>query len=503
MDLAVDSGVEMNLDELLQMASMPELCGETPVVESVTCDSRRVIADSLFVVIEGRSLDGGEFVADAISKGACAIAAKRRPREMGGLSFVKIDNPRKDYARLCAAHAGFPMAELDVIGVTGTNGKTTSTMMIEQMLKSAGRLPGLIGTIGNHVGVRQEEAKMTTPSPEDLYPLLREMRESGLDSVALEVSSHALDQDRLHGKGLTVAAFTTMARDHLDYHQTVEAYHQTKSRLLEHLCSGGSAVLNADAPECEKLQALVPIGCKALRYSLSGKPAEVRGEIISMDLTGMKMKIRVADESICCTTRIVGAHNAANILLACASVHALGVPLSAVAQGVEALAHIEGRFEVLDLNVDFDVLIDYAHSPDAFESTLGTLRALTRGRLLVLFGCGGAKDKGKRPEMGRIAEYLSDMVFLTDDNPRQENPDKIVMDIKAGMDEPQCVTYLPDRREAILHVLEVAQSGDVVLLAGKGHEKCQVIGEQIVAHSDRAVVDDWIAWRDGKQGKAP
>lgn len=493
----------MKLDELLRQAGLGVFEGEIPSIASVTCDSRRVLAGSLFVVINGRSACGSDFVADALDRGAVAIAAEERPEGTQSLPFVRLDDARRGYAALCAAHAGKPAEQLQLVGVTGTNGKTTSTMMIEQMLRHAGREPALIGTVKNVIAGRESAAAMTTPSAEDLHHFLARHVNGGGDCAALEVSSHALDQDRLHGIGLKVAAFTNMARDHLDYHEDVESYHATKRRLLEHLAPGGTAVINADAPEYEAVLASVPEGVRVLRYSLTGREVEVSARIEAMTLRGMELAITIEGRSLCASTRIVGAHNALNILVAVSCAHALGVADDAIVAAIDGLDQIDGRFEVLETNAGFDVLVDYAHSPDAFESMLGCLRALTAGRLRVLFGCGGDRDRGKRPEMGKIAEFLADHIVLTDDNPRSENPDKIAMEIKAGMQDPDKVTYIADRREAILHLLESAEAHDVLLLAGKGHERVQVMKDKEYPHVDREIVADWAAWKDGREGTAP
>ncbi len=493
----------MNLNELLRSAGLPEFESESPAIDFVTCDSRSVRPNSLFVVLAGSQVNGARYVQDALDNGAVALATSRPILHQTSIPTITLVDPRADYAKLCAAFYDHPALGLDVIGVTGTNGKTTSTFMIEEILKTANRRVGLIGTIHSQIGSRTETATMTTPGAEDLQRLLREMNDEGLDSVALEVSSHALDQDRLCGCPLQVAAFTSMARDHLDYHQDVAAYHAAKRRLLEYLSPGGWAVLNADAPECQLLETLVPEGCQTLRYSLSGNEAEVSAQILAMDLRGMTLEISIAGETATCATKIVGVHNAANILLASAVAWGLGTSLTDIVRGIESLNHVEGRFEVLELACDFDVLVDYAHAPDAFENMLGTLRALTGGELHVVFGCGGDRDSGKRPLMGRIAEIMADTIMLTDDNPRSENPDKIAMDIKSGMKQPERVSYVANRREAILHVLDNARAHDVVLLAGKGHEDCQVSAGEVYSHSDRLVAEEWSAWRSGKQGRAP
>ncbi len=504
MEVAPETEGHMPLNELLRRAGLAGIEGGTVSVSSVTSDSRRVKRGALFVALASTPVEAARHMDEARRRGAAAVACASDRVVPEGMPWIVLDHPRRDYGLLCAAVHGHPAGFLKIVGVTGTNGKTTSTMMVSSILNQTGLSCGLIGTVRNELGGLKEAATMTTPVAEDLQGMMAEMKNRSLQALALEVSSHGLDQERLAGTELAVAAFTNMARDHLDYHQTLEAYHRSKRRLLEYLAPDGTVILNGDAPEYPVIESLVPAGHRMLRYSLGDcQAAEVKGSILDMTLEGMELEINLEGQVLRCRTPIIGAHNAANILLAVAACHSLGVAGEDLVCGIDSLQQVEGRFEVLDVSAGFRVIVDYAHSPDAFETMLATLRALTPGRLHVLFGCGGERDQGKRAEMGRIASCLADHVMLTDDNPRGENPDRIVMDIKSGMDMGHSVPYIPDRREAILHVLDQAQDHDVVLLAGKGHEKEQILGDRVVEHVDREVVQDWAAFRDGRKGKAP
>ena len=495
------SAREVPLDELLVRASLSPV-GHELGIRSVVGDSRRVTPGALFVALPGATSDGLGFIDAAIADGAAAIAGPAGAPVVTRVPYVALSAPHRDFSRLSAAFHEFPAEAVDVVGVTGTNGKTTVSMLVRQLLEAVGTRCGLIGTIRNETGRRTETARMTTPPVDVLQELLGEMRDEGMGAAALEVSSHALDQERIASIPLAVAAVTRVTRDHLDYHGSLERYRETKLRILDHLRPGGHAILNADASDLETWVAAVPDGAKTVLYSFEGR-GTINGTIEEMTLRGMSLTVSTEDGALSCATSLIGPHNAENVLLAIAIARALGIDSQEIVAAVENLTAPPGRLESVPGTGGIEVLIDYAHSPDAFERVLGILRGLAAGRLVVLFGCGGDRDAGKRAEMGRIAELLADRVLLTDDNPRTESPERIVRDIRSGMRDPERAGYVPDRREAILAALDEAEEGDLVLLAGKGHEDYQIDGRRRLHHSDREVVEDWTAWRDGTRGKAP
>ncbi len=488
-----------DLNELAQAIGLDATLPEGLRVTGIVRDSREVAPGRLFCALAADEALRLVHVAEAERRGAAAVAAAAGTPTK--LPLLVLDRPRLQAGRLVAAFHGDPSRALDLVGVTGTNGKTTVTMFVETILRESGRDFGLVGTVRTRTGRREFPSKMTTPDPEVLQELLAEMRDAGLEGAALEISSHALDQDRCAGIEFAAAVFTRMTRDHLDYHGEVESYHAAKLRLLELLRPGGVVVLNADAPEAGKIAAACPEGARICRYSLQG-PADLRGRIVEMKLDGMDLEFREGDRVVRGRLRPIGAWNAENALAAVAAARGLGLDLETAVAGLAAVQAVPGRFEHREVE-GIDVVIDYAHSPDAFERVIGTLHGLAKHRLVVVFGCGGDRDRGKRSEMGRLAELLADRVILTDDNPRSENPAAIVMQIRAGMEEGDRALYVPDRREAILCALDEAERGDLVLLAGKGHEDYQIVGRDRFHHEDRLVVRDWADWKAGRRGRAP
>ncbi|MCB9831917.1 MAG: UDP-N-acetylmuramoyl-L-alanyl-D-glutamate--2,6-diaminopimelate ligase [Planctomycetes bacterium] len=478
----------------LDLENLPDL-----QITGVVRDSRKVRGGELYCLLGDDPDARARHLAEARRHGAVAVAAAGELAT--DLPRLQLARPRADSARLIAACHGFPARALDLVGITGTNGKTTTSMMVESILAASGRPFGLVGTVRTRTGRRDLASSMTTPDPEEMQALLAEMRDAGLAGAALEISSHALDQERCAGLELAVAAFSRMTRDHLDYHGDVAAYHAAKLKLLDLLRPGGVVVVNADAPEWERIVAAHPRGSRVLSYALRAQ-ADLVGRILDMKLDGMELEVREGDEVARGRLALIGAWNAENALAAVAAARGLGLGLAEAVAGLEAVRRVPGRLEHRRVE-DLDLVIDYAHSPDAFERVMATLRGLARHRLVVVFGCGGDRDRGKRPEMGRIAELLAHKVILTDDNPRSENPAAIVMQIRAGMKEGDRALYVADRREAILCALDEAEPGDLVLLAGKGHEDYQIIGDRRLHHEDAQVVTDWLDWRAGRRSQAP
>ena len=447
-------------------------------VRSITHDSREVVAGTLFCCVPGAAFDGHDFAAGAVEAGAAALLCERR---LGlGVPELVVPSVRRAMGPVAAALLGFPSDSLRLVGITGTNGKTTIAHLIAAIASAAGTSCGVIGTL---TGAR------TTPEAPELQAQLAAMRDAGGDLVAMEVSSHALDLHRVDGTRFRVAVFTNLSQDHLDHHGTMEAYFAAKARLFgADLCD--LAVLNLDTPHGRLLAdtAAVPF----VGYSLD----DVEG--LEVSAGGSRFRWRDRDVEV----RLPGRFNVANALAAATAAEALGLPLDAIVEGLASAALVDGRFERIDQGQPFLAAVDYAHTPDGLRQLLGAARELTAGRVIVVFGAGGDRDHGKRPQMGEAAGELADVVVLTTDNPRGEDPAAIIDAVQHGIDTPTDLRIEPDRAAAIALAVAEAQSGDVVLVAGKGHETTQVVGDVVTPFDDRLVLRDALAAAGGTGGSA-
>jgi len=502
-------GRTVPLADLLRVLPERTLAGPLPAeVRGVTDDSRRVEAGGCFVAVRGLRVDGRRFIPQAVERGACAIVAEP-PDPLPGRAVGRILVPDSRWAlpRLADAYFGHPSRRLVVVGVTGTNGKTTISYLVEALLRARGLETGVIGTIQYVGGGVVREASQTTPEALELQGLLAEMVAAGVGGVAMEVSSHALEQRRVDGIAYDVAIFTNLTQDHLDFHGTMERYAQAKARLFfELLRDGGkprsAAVLNADDPVgAEWAQRLAAEGrVRVLTFGLGGlgrlgSEPTVRPRAWESALDGIRLEAATPAGVVTLRSPLIGEHNVLNLLGAVATGVALGLGPATIARALGAVASVPGRFERVTAGQDFLVVVDYAHTPDALHRVLETARRLTPGRLGVVFGAGGDRDRGKRPIMGRIAAELADRVWLTSDNPRSEDPRAILEEISVGVVPvpPGGYTSHPDRREAIRDALGWARAGDTLVIAGKGHETYQIIGAQVLPFDDRQVVRDILA----------
>jgi UDP-N-acetylmuramoyl-L-alanyl-D-glutamate--2,6-diaminopimelate ligase len=456
-------------------------CADT-IVRSVTHDSRAVARGAVFVAIPGQRTDGARFAADAVKRGALAIVAETPPPADIAVPWIQTTDARLALAELAAVYYDHPSEHLLLVGVTGTNGKTTTTYLLASVFDAAGLQSGRLGTVTFRTGPSasdEHEASHTTPEASEVQRLLREMVRNGCRACAMEVSSHALAQRRVAHLRLGAAIFTNLTRDHLDFHGDMQNYFAAKRRLFEMLPAGAPAIVNTDDPKGVELATTLP---RVVTYGID-HPADVRARDVECTLAGVAL---------------VGRPNVYNILGAVGAAIALDLPLPAIERGVAALEHVPGRFQfVSEDSDDIRVVVDYAHTDDALKNLLETARALASGRLLTVFGCGGDRDRSKRPLMGAVAARLSDRVVLTSDNPRSEDPERILDEITRGLSptpEPggprrsgTPFDRLPDRREAIEYAIRIAQPGDLVLVAGKGHEKYQVIGDRTLPFDDVAV----------------
>jgi UDP-N-acetylmuramoyl-L-alanyl-D-glutamate--2,6-diaminopimelate ligase len=488
----------MRLKEILRGAPVVEIIGDDEIdVGQVRDDSRRVQPGDVFVARRGLTVDGHLYVTEADRRGAVACVLERDV-PFGGVKVITRDAGRA-LAVLAANRYQNPGLRMTLVGVTGTNGKTTTTFMVESILRAAGYRPGVIGTINYRYGAVVKAAPYTTPTPVELHRILREMADAGTTHVVMETSSHALELGRLYGLRFRVGAFTNLTQDHLDLHGSMEAYFAAKARLFEELIRPGDgvAVAMVDTPEGDRLLELWP-GAR-LRCSILGA-GDVFAERARWSIGGIEARMHTPSGSFEVKSPLLGEFNLANITLATGIAAGLGISLDAIAAGITALAGVPGRLERVDSHGQpVAVVVDYAHTPDALERALGALRSLTAGRLLVVFGCGGDRDRKKRPLMGQAAVRGADVVVVTSDNPRTEAPQSIIDQIVAGVErepiERMALTALGnvgkgyavelDRRTAIAAAIRAARAGDIVLIAGKGHEDYQILGKQKIHFDDR------------------
>jgi len=467
----------MKLNELAERlaGSRVEGPGDVEVLRAVQ-DSRRVRAGDLFVAMPGLKVDGHEFVGKALAAGARAAVVERPLDLPGGPPLLVVPDARAALSVCAHALLGDPTAHLTVCGVTGTNGKTTTTYLVRSILQRAGRRTGLLGTIRYLLGRREVDAQMTTPDADELAGCFAEMVAGGLDSAVMEVSSHALHQGRAAGIRFKVAAFTNLTREHLDYHKTMREYAKAKCILFEGLAPDAVAVANSDARWSRTV--VKATRARKLWYGIK-HPADVRPENVGSDVRGSRFTLVTPRGRVAVHTELPGTYNIYNCLAAAAVAEALQVPLEQISQGIEDVRTIRGRLEQVPTGLPFAVLVDYAHKTEALKQVLATVRHLVRkpGRLVVVFGCGGNRDRQKRPAMAQAAQRLADRVFVTSDNPRNERPEAIIAQIVAGFTSMKKVTVEPDRRAAIGLALRDARAGDCVIIAGKGHETYQIIGD--------------------------
>jgi UDP-N-acetylmuramoyl-L-alanyl-D-glutamate--2,6-diaminopimelate ligase len=440
---------------------------------AITDDSRQVRPGTIFIAIRGTERDGHDYLDAAHKAGASAAIVERMDRLPTDLPALVVRDGRRAAPLAAAAAFDWPARRLRLIGVTGTNGKTTTVNMLRHILDAPDGRSASIGTLGILVGSEglpvEGGAGLTTPGPVELQRVLRTLVDAGIARVAMEVSSHSLDQRRIDGVQFDAAVYTNLTRDHLDYHKTMEAYFAAKARLIEYLLPHGTVVYNLD----DKAWSALRTDRRKVAFSERVMTAEVHAEQVHFSPRGSEWILALGEERLPVRLPLIGDFNIMNALGAAAAAYALGTHTPQIASRLSSLPQVPGRLELL--NEAPAVLRDYAHTPDALERALTAVRPFTHGRLIVVFGCGGDRDKGKRPVMGGIAERLADLAIVTSDNPRTEDPDRILDDIEGGMHGANHERIV-DRRQAIEHALDIASNGDVVLLAGKGHETYQVRG---------------------------
>ncbi|OHB60158.1 MAG: UDP-N-acetylmuramoyl-L-alanyl-D-glutamate--2,6-diaminopimelate ligase [Planctomycetes bacterium RBG_13_46_10] len=479
------------LIELVSSADSPRIC----------VDSRLVKDGDIFVAVKGTIYDGHDFIDRAITNGAKYIVCqndKRRKtedRRQKNCEIISIEDSTEAVAILAQAKAGNPASNLTNLAVTGTNGKTTVAYLVRSCIRAAGQKCGLIGTVEYDTGSAVCEASMTTPDSLEIARIQKEMLKAGCEYMVIEASSHALSQNRLAGINFKAAAFTNLTGDHLDYHKTTEDYLDAKTKLFSCLSPDAIAVLNKQSTEAQYIAERTK--AKILWYAID-EPADITAHIESMDINGTRFSILDSRFSlrIEIKTPLLGWHNISNHLAAAGLCLAAGFNLEAVSAGLSSLQGVPGRLEKVDF-ADFSVLVDYAHTDDALKNVLTTLKPLCKGKLIVVFGCGGDRDRTKRPRMAKVVEELANIVIVTSDNPRTEKPEDIINEILSGFENPKTekITVESDRRKAIELAIETAGKDDIVLIAGKGHENYQIIGTQKFHFSDKEVATDFLEKR--------
>lgn len=483
----------MTLQELMNRAGLtPTHIAGTDQIESLTSDSRQAGPGVCFLAVRGSDVDGHRFIPQAVDAGCAAIICEDASTVPAGLPCVVLTDTRQAAGRIAQAFHGHPGRAMTVIGITGTNGKSTVAWILRQMLAIHGSKAGLVGTIEYDTGLGVRSAGNTTPGPVQLAQLMAEMVANGCTHMVMEVSSHALDQHRVEGIDIDVAIWTNLTGDHLDYHHDMDSYARAKQKLFASLRPEATAILNRDDSWGEAFAQAS--NAPVIWYGLSAA-ADIHARIDEITTSGTRFSLITEEADVAVSTPLIGRHNVFNSLAAAAAGRALGMSLAQVADALGRVTSIPGRLERVESAAGFDVFVDYAHTDDALINVLGALRPVTTGRLVVVFGCGGDRDRTKRPRMAQAATDRADSVIITSDNPRTEDPATIIEDILAGVSDKarQRVAVEPDRRQAIGMAIERAQAGDVILIAGKGHETYQIIGSQRHEFDDVQVAREALA----------
>ncbi|MCC5912550.1 MAG: UDP-N-acetylmuramoyl-L-alanyl-D-glutamate--2,6-diaminopimelate ligase [Clostridiaceae bacterium] len=478
----------MLLKDLLKNIEIEEIKGnETIEITNIAYDSRRAKENGLFLCIEGFKTDGHLYIEGAIEKGAVAIVIKKdRQVRIDGVTVIKVKNTRKAMASIAKTFYGDPSSQMDLIGVTGTNGKTSTTYMIKQILEISGRKSGLVGTISNWIGDEKIETERTTPESLELQELFSKMVKAEVKGCAMEVSSHSLELQRVEGTEFKVGVFTNLTPEHLDFHETLEDYRNAKKKLFYK--TGLCNIINIDdengkiiAKEISGLE--VPV----LTYGIQEK-ADIFANNISLNMKSVAFDVITPKCKEHITLAIPGMFTVYNALAAIAACYSIGIDIKDIKKGLQEIKGVAGRLETVDEFEDFAVLVDYAHTPDALENVLKAVKYFTKNKLITIFGCGGDRDQSKRPIMGEISGKYSDLSIVTSDNPRTEDPNHIISMVEEGIRKTEGqYNIIENRKEAIRYALKKAVKGDIILIAGKGHETYQIIGDQVFDFDDKKV----------------
>jgi UDP-N-acetylmuramoyl-L-alanyl-D-glutamate--2,6-diaminopimelate ligase len=480
----------VGLQQLCQgIIPLPETVDPDMPITGITFDSRRVKPGNCFVAITGYQVDGHVYIDEAVSRGAACLIVEKEVH-IKKVPVLHVKNSRSVLALLASRYFGKPSENMTVIGITGTNGKTTTAYLMESICQTAGKKTGLIGTMLYRWNGQEKNADRTTPESVDIQRFFWEMNQQCVEVVVMEVSSHALVLDRVLGLDFDVAVFTNLSRDHLDFHKTLSDYEDAKAMLFQMIKKQGVGILNGDDPVVNRIQK--QSSGRTVLYGEKNQNVHYLIKHIQRTEKGTTFSLQHQDQSIGLSTRLWGHFNVMNAAAAAITGLEMGFDHEVIQRGIDHVHAVRGRMEGFIAPEGFRVIVDYAHTPDALKNILIAVRELTGKRVIVVFGCGGDRDKGKRPQMGRIGSTFADEVFITSDNPRSEDPKLIIKDILRGITSNSQVKVIEDRREAIYSALDEAGSGDTVVLAGKGHETYQQIGTERIPFDDRAVAEAYL-----------
>ncbi len=493
----------MKLSELVRQVPIQNIIGATDIeIKGLSQDSRRIATGDLFFCIKGSKIDGHLFLGQAAEKGAVAAIVQDPPPDNFNLTIIQVPDVLQVIKEVAGAFYGYPDRKLQLIGVVGTNGKTTTTYLVKSILEAAGYKVGLIGTIAHFIGEQNLESHNTTPGILELQQIFGKMAAAGMEYAVMEVSSHSIAQGRIAGLSFRLGIFTNITQDHLDYHGTFAEYLRVKSSFFADLPQASLAIINNDDNHAETI--IDKTAAKVITYGVE-HPCDVQAQNIDITVQGAKYTAATATGSVPISLKITSLCNVYNSLGALAAGMALGIDMAVIKRGLETVAGIPGRFQPVPEARDFSVFIDYAHTPDGLENVLQTGRKLVSGRLIVVFGCGGDRDRTKRPIMGAIAARLADLAIITSDNPRSEDPLQIVKEIEQGFirANPAAKYILEvDRATAIKRGISIAEPGDHIWIVGKGHEDYQILADQTIHFDDREVAREALEERFSGQLQA-
>lgn len=480
----------MKLIGLIKNTAYTLIQGNVEVnIKGITNDSRKVEKDSLFVCIEGFESDGHNYINQAIEKGAAALIVTKDIEINSDITVVRVEDARKALALASGKFYDYPSKKFVLIGVTGTNGKTSTVFLLDAIFRKANKKTGIIGTIENRIIDNVVSTERTTPESVELQELFSKMAEQNVNKVIMEVSSHALDLHRVEGSYFDVGVFTNLSLDHLEYHKTMENYRDAKKRLFE-MCKTG--VINIDDQAGRYI--LENSNCEDyITYGCENEKAIINATNISNKITGTSFQLEIDGQTETIELQTPGKFSVYNALAAIATAVALNIPIEIIKEALKHNSRVRGRFETIESPKGYYAIVDYAHTPDGLENVLNTIRSFAEKKVITVFGCGGDRDRSKRPEMGKIAGEMSDYVIITSDNPRTEEPESILKEIEVGIKTVKCdYTMIVDREEAITKALSMAQEKDIVLIAGKGHEDYQIIGKTKISFDDAIKVKEYI-----------
>lgn len=478
----------MKLTDLIKDLKPVKINGKSDIgINKIEYDSRKVTQNDVFVAVRGYKTDGHNYIEQAIKNGAAAVIAEEHTENIKVCEII-TDNTRKALSLVSAAYYGYPSKKMKLIGITGTNGKTTTTYLVKSILEFAGYKVGLIGTNQNMIGSKVIPTERTTPESLELQKLFADMVAEGAEYCVMEVSSHSLCLDRVYANPFYIGAFTNLTQDHLDFHKTMEEYAKAKSILFT-MCE--RAVVNADDKYVNAI--IENADCKVVKYGIN-KKSDILAKNIKYNQRGVLFEVETPFGSENIRLDIPGEFSVYNALCAIGVCQGTGVGISDIAKALILAKGVKGRAEVLSTPTDYTVMIDYAHTPDGLENIIGTVKGFCRGRVITVFGCGGDRDATKRPKMGKIAGDLSDFCVVTSDNPRTEDPDAIIKDILSGMTDVKAeYVAICDRTEAIEYAMRIAKENDIIILAGKGHETYQILKGKTIHYDEREIVRDILA----------